>query len=197
MAQPVLAPPPEGWAAFWNEHGDALLRAAVAVIGLHDHAGVDAEDVVSKVMTKLVARGIRTDRSAIGTVMTSVYNAAVDALRTAKRYTDGQIDLDTFIGIEDIEASVDLELLGKEAVAALDELPEREARAIRQKVMNDRPWREVAAEFDVTTSQGLGKIVNPGLAKLRKMPRFAELLPDVSSPQAPSTTTGSPRATTP
>lgn len=197
MVPPVLAPPPEGWGAFWNQHSDTLLRAAVAVIGTHARAGVDAEDVVSKVMTKLVARGIRTDRSAIGTVMTSVHNAADDALRGAKRYTDGEIDLDAYIGIDDIEGSVDLELLGKEAVAALDELPEREARAIREKVMKDRPWREVAAEFDITTSQGLGKIVNPGLAKLRKMPRFAELLPDVSSPQAPSTTTGSPRATRP
>lgn len=197
MVPPVLAPPPEGWNAFWNQHSDSLLRAAVAVIGTHARAGVDAEDVVSTVMTKLVARGIRTDRSAIGTVMTSVHNAAVDALGGAKRYTDKEIDLDAYMAIDDIEGSVDLELLGKDAVAALDELPEREARAIREKVMKDRPWREVAGEFDLTTSQGLGKVVNSGLAKLRKMPRFAELLPDVSSPQAPSATTGSPRATTP
>lgn len=193
----MLAPPPEGWAAFWDEHADALLRAAVAVIGRNSRAGVDAEDIVSKVMTKLIARGIRNDRPALGTVMVSIRNASLDAIAAAKRLTDADIDLDERISVEDIESDVDLSLLGAEASAALAELPEREAHAIREKVMNDRHWSEVAPEVGVTTSQGLGKIVNSGLARLRKMPRFAELLPDVSSAQAPSTTTGSTRATTP
>lgn len=192
-----LGPPSEGWAAFYAANGDALLRSAVASLGRDARAGVSAEDIVNEVLAKLIKRGIPRSAIARAYVFTSIKNAARDTIAMGGRFTDDEVHFDERIGVEDIENLVDDALLGDDVVAALEELPERESRAIREKVMNNRHWSEVAPELGVTTSQGLGKIVNSGLDKLRKMPRFAELTPPVSSSPSPSTVTDEARGKAP
>lgn len=191
------SPPSGGWAAFYADLGETLLRVAGRIVGNEAFLGVSADDIVSETMRKLLAAGIPVGANARAYAITAVKNTALDLAKQKEQYTDADIDMDTRIGIEDIEEAVDEALLAEDICEALAELPEREAHAIREKVMNDRHWNDVAPELEVTTVQGVGKIVTRGLDKLRKMPRFAGLRQDVSTPQRPSTTTGSSPGTTP
>lgn len=198
LAAQHVGPPPEGWAAFFTTHGEALIRAAAAILGPNAARGTGAEDVVSKVLTKLIKRGIRVDANPRAYVLAAVKNAAYDERRPLKRHTDEEIVFDELVGTHSIEDDVDDRLLAEQLLMAIADLPDREAHAIREKFLRQRPWREVAAEVGVTTSQGLGKLVNGGLEKLRRMPRFASLSRNVSrSPGPLPTTTGEKRGTTP
>jgi RNA polymerase sigma factor (sigma-70 family) len=190
-------PPGGGWAAFYADHGATLLRVAGRIVGKEAFLGVSADDIVSETMRKLLAAGIPVGANARAYAITAVKNTALDLAKQKEQYTDADVDMDTRIGIEDIEEAVDEALLAEDIREALAELPEREAHAIREKVMNDRHWNDVAPELEVTTVQGVGKIVTRGFDKLRKMPRFAGLRQDVSRPQRPSTTAGSSPGTTP
>lgn len=191
-------PPAGGWATFFTENGEMLLRVAARIVGKHAFLGVTAEDVVSESMRKLLAAGIPEGANARAYAITTVKKTALDlAKQKKKKNANAGIDLDTRIGTENIEETSDDALLAEDIRDALAELPEREAHAIREKVMNDRHWSDVAPELDVTTVQGVGKIVNRGLDKLRKMPRFADLAADVRTPPRPSTATGSSPGVTP
>lgn len=190
-------PPPGGWAAFYAEHGETLLRAADRIVGKHTFLGVSGEDTVSETMRKLLNAGIPDGANARAYAITAIKNTARDVAKQKKQYTDGEIDLDTKIGTEDIEETVDDALLSEDLRNALAELPEREAHAIREKVMNDRHWSDVAPELEVTTVQGVGAVVTRGVDKLRKMPRFTELGQKLSTRPHPPTTTGSSPGATP
>lgn len=187
----MLGPPPEGWAVFFANNGAVMLGVAAGILGRNAARGASAEDVVSKVIVKLIKRGIPDDVNARAYVLTAVRNAAYDERKPLKRHTDEDVLLDDRVGIHGIEEDVDDQLLIDQVVDALDELPEREAHAIREKFLHARHWHDVAAELGVTTSQGFGKIVNAGLEELRKMPRFTGLANGgARSANAPSTATG-------
>lgn len=191
-------PPPEGWAAAWAEHGEAMLRAAARVLDGKAARGASAEDVVGDVLERLINKGVPRGANTRAYMIRSARNAALDAVKPLKHHTDADIDFDDEVGVDSIEDDVDQQILLDDVLAALDELPPREAFAIREKFLKERPWHEVAADLDITTSQGLGKIVNSGLDKIRKMPRFAGLASiDSSTHPTRSTTTGQPTGTTP
>lgn len=190
-------PPPDGWAAFFAEHGEILLRIATRIVGNATFLGVSAEDIVGETMRKLLAAGLPEGANPKAYAITAVKNTAKDLAKQKKQYTEEVIDFDATVGTDHIEEAIDDALLAEDLRDALDELPEREAHAIREKVMKDRHWRDVGSEIDVTTAQGLGKVVNRGLDKVRKMPRFTELGSDVSPLQQPSTTTDTSPGATP
>ena len=190
-------PPPDGWATFFTENGEVLLRVAARIVGRHAFLGVSTEDIVSESMRKLLAAGVPEGANARAYAITTVKNTARDLAKRKKQYTEEDIDLDFTVGIEDIQEPIDDALLADDLRAALAELAEREAHAIQEKVMNDRHWSDVAPELDVTTVQGVGRIVNRGLDKLRKMPRFADLASGVSTPPSQSMATGSSPEATP
>ena len=77
-------------------------------------------------------------------VLRAVRNAAIDALRRRRFHTDDDINLDEFVGTTDIEADVDDDLLLDEVLEALEDLPEREATAIRGLFLEELPWEVVA-----------------------------------------------------
>ena len=185
-------PPPEGWAAFFSEHGDALLRVAVSLVRGRSFLGVDAEDIVSESMRKLIKAGLPKGRDPLPYTIKAVTNTVRDLVKKRKWYADEETDHEAILAQDDVEADLEQALLAEDVRATLDELPEKEAHAIREKVMKGRHWSDVAPELEVTTSQGVGKIVNRGLAKLRAMPRFAEWAPSVSTSPPPSTSTGHP-----
>lgn len=188
MTDDDRGPPPEGWAAFFTENGELMLRVAGRTAGHDARGGSSAEDIVSEALTKLIAAGIPKGANARAYAITVVINAALDEIKKTKRFTDEDIDFDDKIGIDDIEVAVDDALLAEDLRNMLGELPEREAHAIREKVMSGRHWRDVAPELGVTTVQGVGRIVNRGLEKLQKMLRFPEPSSGVSVTASPSTT---------
>lgn len=194
---PQRLPPPGGSATFFAEHGEMLLRVATSIVGKVTFLGVSAEDIVSDTMRKLLVAGIPEGANPKAYAITAVKNTARDLTKKKKQYTDEEIDFDTEIGVDNIEDAIDDALLAEDLRDALDELPEREAHAIREKIMKDRHWSEVGPEIDVTTSQGLGKVVNRGLDTIRSMPRFADLGSGVSPPRQPSTTTDTSPGATP
>jgi len=186
-----LGPPPEGWESFHEANVDALLRAAAGVLGSSSEQGDDAEDVVSQVLTRLIATGVPQTGSARAYVLTSVRNEARDRVRRRKHHADGIGTLDVLQRTDDMELTVGDDMLLADVLDALDQLPERERTAIQGKFLDERPWREVAAEVGVTTSQGFMKIVNKGLGRIRKTPRFAGLAA-AAAPISPSTPTERP-----
>ncbi len=198
MTEEHRGPPASGWAAFFTEAGPVLLRVATRVLGPHAVTGISAEDVVNEALTKLIAKGIPQERDPLPYAITTVKRTGLDEIKAARRINDGEVDVDQEIGEHDIEAAVDDALLAHDLVQAIERLPAREAHAIREKVINGRHWQEVAAELgDVTTVQGVGKIVSRGLSKLCKQSRFADLFRSVSTSQGPPTKASPPPGTTP
>lgn len=197
MTEDDRGPPPEGWAGFFAENGERMLRIAGRIVGQHARLGGGAEDVASEAMCRLLTKGIPKGADARAYALVTVKNVALDLVKKANRFPGDEIDLDDRIGVEDIEVAVDDALLAEEIRDALGELPEREARAVEEKVMKNRHWRDVAPELGVTTGQGVGKIVSRALGCLRKLPRFAELSTGVSTSPSPSAPTGRPPGATP
>lgn len=103
---------------------------------------------------------------------------------------------DDVISDEDIETAVDREELARHAMAALEELPERERYAIIERVMKCREAKEVGAELHVAP-QRVSQLVNAGLGRLRNLPAFTELLSLDRPFQGPSTVTGPDATGTP
>jgi RNA polymerase sigma factor (sigma-70 family) len=172
-----------------------MMRAAARILG--SAAGLNtAEEVVDTALAKLIQHAIPRGHNARAYTITTVQNTARDELRRLGRYTDEHVLFDELIGVADIEDEVVDRLFTDQVLAAIDELPEREAFAIREKFVRGRPWREVAADLNITTSQGLGRIVNAGLDRIRRMPRFAGLTKNVSTSPNPSTATGKPTGRT-
>lgn len=189
MTAAQRTPPPGGWAKFFGENVEFLLRVAKSQMGRRSFLGMDAEDVVSETLRKLIKAGLPPGANPKAYAVTTLTNTIKDLAKKRRQYSDAEADSDSIVGTEDIEAQVD-DVLHLEG--ALGELPPREAHAIREKVINDRHWSDVAPELGVTTVQGVGKIVNRGLAQLRQMPRFANQPSDVSTAPPPSTSTGQP-----
>jgi RNA polymerase sigma factor (sigma-70 family) len=186
-------PPPEGWAAFWREHGADLRRRAHKVLGPAATLGITADDIVNEVITNLIKKGIPEGRNPRAYAMTAVTNEAIDVIRTRKHHTDEDIEFDERIGVDDIEEPIDDELLARDLIEAIEELPEREAIAIRERILRGRPATEVARTLNVTTTQRVSQLVNAGLRRLRAKPPFKDLLPTVSPPSSASPATAGPQ----
>jgi len=198
VAAYVLGPPPDGWPGFFTNNTTVMLGVAAGILGADAARGASPEDVVSNVIAKLIKRGIPNEVNARAYVLTAVRNAAYDERKPLKRHTDEDVVFDDLVGVSGIDDDVNYQLLIDQVIVALDELPEREAYAIREKFLHERHWSDVATELGVTTSQGFGKIVNAGLDKLRQMPRFAGLANGGStSPNPSSTSTGETTGTKP
>lgn len=192
MSDEELGPPPEGWEAFYDANIDALLRAASRVLGRTATQGDGAEDIVAEVLRRLIAKGVSTGQSARAYALTSVRNLAVDRARRQKHVADMPSEEDGPVSADEMESAVEDEILLADVLDALNQLPDKERMAIQGKFLDGRPWREVAADVGVTTSAGLMKIVNRGLDRIRKLPRFAGLA-DAPRPASPSAPTGRPQ----
>ncbi len=188
------------WAAIYAEHGRAMRSAANAAMGgpLKEILGKTADNVVGDLIAELMVK--RTDLSAKtnlrGYLTTAVRNRVRDLHRRSKIEAPAVMEPDDVISDEDIEAAVDREELAGQAVAALDELPERERYAIIERVMKCREAKEVGAELDVAP-QRVSQLVNAGLGRLRNLPAFTELLSLDRPLQGRSTVTGPDATGTP
>lgn len=188
------------WAAIYAEHGRAMRSAAIAAMGgpMKEILGKSADDVVGDLIAELMVK--RTDLSgktnARGYLTAAVRNRVRDLHRRSKFEAPAVMEPDDVISDEDIETAVDREELARHAVAALEELPERERYAIIERVMKCREAKDVGAELHVAP-QRVSQLVNAGLGRLRNLPAFTELLSLDRPVRGPSTVTGPDATGTP
>ena len=180
-----------GWAAIYAEHGRAMRLAAAGVLGGQNREilGKSADDIVGDVLRELMLKPLPVVTNLRGYLTTAVRNRARDVVRRSRYEAPVDIEFDDMIGIDDIEAPIDRAELARQALAALDQLPERERYAIRERVMLCRPAKEVGAELRVAP-QRVSQLVNAGVARLRGFPAFIELLSPDRPPPGPPTVTG-------
>ena len=185
-------PPAEGWEAFFAANAQVLVDTAASILKGRTSRGNDAEDVAFQALANVIAKGIPEGANARAYVLGAVRQGALDALRRRSLHTDEDINLDERVGTTDIEAAVDDGLLLQQILEALDDIPEREATALRGLFLEEIPWEVVASEVGVTTKRGTTDLANRGTGRLRKMPRFRDLTSTRTRPPGSSTTTGSP-----
>ena len=188
------------WAGIYADHGQAMRAAARAAMGgAHKEIlGKTADEVVGDVIEELMTKG--TDFTQVsnvrGYLTSAVRNRIRDLHRRSKFEMPDELDAEVLIGEDDIEDAVDREELAGQAVAGLDQLPERERYALEERIMKCRPAQEVAAEIGVLPQQ-VSQLYNAALKKLRRLPAFTELLSFDRSPPSPSAATGPDATGTP
>ena len=180
-----------GWAAIYAEHGRAMRLAAAGALGGHDKEilGKSADDIVGDVLRELMLKPMPVLTNLRGYLTTAVRNRARDVIRRSRYEAPVDNEFDEMIGIDDIEGPIDRAELARQAVTALDQLPERERYAIRERVMLCRPAKDVGAELGVAP-QRVSQLVNAGVARLRGLAAFIELFSTDRPLPGPSTVTG-------
>lgn len=185
------------WAGIYAEHGKAMRAAARAEMGGGHKVvlGKVADEVVGDVIEELMTKGADLTQvsNVRGYLTASVRNRVRDLDRRSRFEAPYDLDAEAIVGDQDIEAAVDREELAGQAVAGLDQLPERERYALEERVMKCRPATEVAADLGVAP-QRVSQLYNAALRKLRQLPAFTELLSFDPAPPIPSTAR-SPNAT--
>lgn len=188
------------WAEIYSEHGRAMRVVAIAALGGKDKEilGKSGDDVVGDLIAELMTKGedLSTKTNLRGYLNAAVRNRVRDLHRRSKFEHPDDIEPADAISDEDIEAEVDRLELGGQAVAALEDLPERERYAIVENVMKGRQAKDVGPELDVKP-QRVSQLVNAGLGRLRQHPAFTELLSVDRALQGPSTATGPDATGTP
>lgn len=156
-----------------------------------EHLGVSTADVVIGVMEEVITKGIPSDVKSVRAHLICV--ARRRALDAARRDRHELADDHDFEAHHDADPSLDDQvqsnLLAAAALEALEDLPENERYAMRERVMLERPAKEVGAELGVTP-QRVSQLKNSALAKLRSLPAFVDLLPrDLPADAAPAAST--------
>lgn len=191
------------WAGIYAEHGQAMRVTARAMMHetktrIPEVLGKTADEVVGDVIEELMSKG--TDLTQVGNVRgflnTVVRRRIRDLYRRSKFEAPDDVDPDHVVGDEDIEDEVDRAELASQAVAGLDELPERERYAIEERIMKRRPAQDVAAELGIQPQQ-VSQLYNAAIKKLRQLPAFEDLLSFDRSPPSPSRSTGPDATGTP
>lgn len=192
------------WAGIYAEHGQTMRTAARAAMGggkkasTREILGKTADEVVGDVIEELMTKG--TDLSQVGNVRgylnAAVTNRVRDLHRRSRFEAPDDLDPDLIVGDRDIEAEVDRDELRQQAVAGLDELPERERYALEERIMKCRPAQDVAADLGVKPQQ-VSQLYNAALKRLRQLPAFTDLLSIDRSPPGSSTPTGPDATGTP
>lgn len=188
------------WAEIYAEHGQPMRVAAIAEMGgTHKEIlGKTADEVVGDVIEELMTKGTDLTRvsNVRGYLTTAVRYRVRDLHRRSKFEVPAELEAEVLVGDDDVEDAVDREELAGQAVAALDQLPDRERYALEERIMKCRPAQEVAAELGVRPQQ-VSQLYNAALKKLRRLPAFTELLPFDRPLPGQSTTTGPDETGTP
>lgn len=154
---------------FWNEHSEAVFRAAYRVTG----NPADAEDVLQTVFLRLARRGDdELDDRAGGYLYRSAVNAALDVVRSRQRA--GWVPLEPTSGHPMLASDApdpERELASRELRAnlrlALARLSPRSAEIFALRYFEGLPNREIAELLDV--SQGVvAVLLHRTRARLRK-----------------------------
>lgn len=183
-ADPALTTLPDGspdWAAIFSQHYSVMYAAAASVLKGQTALGVDADDIVSIALGEAISKGLPAEVGQLHSYLARIARLrAIDALRRRKHQSDEPPDpateLPTRIIPDGPEALALQSELASEVAAHLDGLPERERIALESTVMRDRPRDEVAAALGVTP-QRVSQLVSAALARLRRLPAFAERPP--------------------
>ncbi|WCO67956.1 sigma-70 family RNA polymerase sigma factor [Iamia majanohamensis] len=181
------------WAAIYTEHGQAMRLAARSAMGGPDKEilGKSSDDVVGDLVAELMVkkRDLSTKDNLRGYLTAAVRNRVRDLQRRSEFEHPEDFTPDDVVSDEDVEAAVDRAELAAQAVAVIDELPERERYAIVEKVMKCRQAKDVGPELGVKP-QRVSQLVNAGVGRLRKHAAFTGLLSVDRSLRDLSTTKG-------
>ena len=158
---------PDGFAAFYRRHVEAILRYHVRWAG---NAEVAADLTAETFAAALEAK----DRFRPGgpPARSWLFGIAVKKLADYRRRGYAEDRARRRLGMERVEPTeADLRwiesLAGDVEVAAfVDELPEDQRQAVTARVVDEREYEEIAAELQISTA-GARKRVSRGLAALR------------------------------
>jgi RNA polymerase sigma factor (sigma-70 family) len=186
------------WAEIYAEHGRSMRTAATAMLGGPDKEilGKSADDIVGDVLAELMVKDLGHVTNLRSYYTSAVRNRIRDLQRRSKYERPEAIDFDAMVGVEDVEHSIDRAELAGQAMASLDELPERERYALVERIMKCRTAKDVAAELGIKPQQ-VSQLYNAALGRLRKLPAFTALLPVDRPPPGPSMAPGSDETGTP
>ncbi len=162
---------PINWAAFYAEHGALMRRAAKSVLGksaTSDGAtlGVSVDDVVHQVMADLMEKGLPAGvRSIRGFLYRRIESRAKDARKRGVHQPELPEGADNTDGTN-VALEVEFRLESAAIVDALDELSERHRFVVIERVMKNRPAKEVAADLGIEP-QGLPSLQRTAIDQLR------------------------------
>jgi len=164
------------WAQIWVEHGQAMRSVAIAMMGASKQIlGKSADDIVGEVVAERMAKGLPKINNLRGYLTTAVRYRIRDLFDRSKFENPDDMGAYQCVYEKNDYEAVEREELRAQAVAALDSLPDRERIAIVERVMKRRKAQEVGVDLGVT-GQRVAQLVSAGLARLRELPAFAELL---------------------
>lgn len=186
---PPTSPATNDWAAIYAEHGWAMRTTAIAKLGGpgKEILGKSADDIVGDVLAEVMNRGLPLTTNLRGYLTTAVRNRICDLIDRSRHEAPDEHASNKAISANDIETSLEQDELVHHALAGLDQLPERERYAVVERVMKCRSARDVGAELGVS-GQRVSQLVNAGVARLRVLPAFTELLSVDRSPPGPHAT---------
>ncbi len=161
--------PAEAFAVFYRRHVDALLRFAASRGATAEVAAdivADAFVVALRSRHRYVARSDDARAWLVGIAA----NRLVDGYRRSARDVKRQRELETYadrLTSRDLEGYSQLECGSDHvAVSLLDALPEVQQHAVRERILGDRDYSEIAGNLGLS-EQAARQHVSRGLARLR------------------------------
>jgi RNA polymerase sigma-70 factor, ECF subfamily len=158
---------PEGFTALYRRHVRSLLGHLVRLTADPDLA---ADLMAESFATALVSRA-KFDPSR-GSAKAWLFGIAHNKLADYKRRGYAELRALRRLGIEmaersDADRAEIAYLAGVAAVELIDELPDDQRHVVRARVLEDRPYTEIAGQLDLS-EQVVRKRLSRGLAVLRK-----------------------------
>ena len=151
--------------AFYLEHRQTMWRAAQRVLLNESVEGVSVEDIVQKVLLKVVEKGLPKDIDNVEAyVVAMTTNCAIDVLR--KKIIHSQQPSETGQAIRDPEAVVQRNILLDRTGKLIKELKPEEQYAVIQRVLLARPRKDVATEMGCSPSR-VSQLVGDALRKIK------------------------------
>lgn len=162
---------PQGWREFHARFHPLLRHTAVTVLGLRDRRGEDAdvEDICAAVYRSLLERDCARLRSFRWECPLSRWlvrlarSRTIDFLRSRPR---GQEPLDPQTPLP--SSKEESPVAADRVAEAFEKLPERDRTLLSAYYLEDRSYREIAAEFK-TTENVLGVWLGRARRKLREL----------------------------
>ncbi len=159
---------PEAFAVFYRRHLDWVLRVAVRQTGSPEHAADLAAEVFAAAL--LASGRYRPDAGPANNWLYGILLKKLAGLRrrgAVEERARRRLELETpVLSVAEFDRLLSSELDGPDVIALLARLPSDQRAAVQQRVVEERPYAEVAATLGISEA-GARKRVSRGLARLR------------------------------
>lgn len=157
---------PEAFGVFYRRHVDWVLRVAARRTGSSEHAADLTAETFAAAL--LAAARYKPERGDAGNWLYGILLnklAGFERRGAVEQRARRRLELQTPILSEEEYARV-LDAAPGEAVTLLEELPVAQRTAVRGRIIEERPYQELAARLG-TSETNTRKLVSRGLATLR------------------------------